>query len=220
METVKIGSQSWVSENLATFKFCNGDEFPIVDNFEDWAKYSSKGLPCCAYVDNKKSMAKYGLFYNGFCATDSRNICPEGYRLPMIQDILNLTDYLGFKNSNKESIYYNEDVGCGLKSTKTWKKSFFGKPGDNSTGMNFLAGGNLTVREGMFLFDDRGFTANHWLKNEHVPRPEVKFFPAPPEDWPKERLHQFSLGIGGDNSLKITDNFRVRGAFIRLIKED
>ena len=30
METVKVGNQSWVSENLATSKFRNGDEFPIV----------------------------------------------------------------------------------------------------------------------------------------------------------------------------------------------
>lgn len=220
METVIVGNQAWASENLTSINFSNGDEIPLVNNPEEWSKYTSKGLPCCAYVDNKKSMAKYGLFYNGFCASDSRNICPEGFRLPLIQDVLNLTDYLGFKNTNEESIYYNSDVGLGLKGTKTWKKSFWSRPGDNSTGMNFLAGGNLTVREGMSFFNDRGFTANHWLQNEHVPRPEVKYFPAPPEDWPKERSHQFTLGTGGDNSLKITDNFRFRGAFIRLIKED
>ncbi len=220
METVIVGKQTWATENITSTNFRNGDEIPLVDNFEDWTKYTSKGLPCCAYVDNKKSMAKYGLFYNGFCVSDSRNICPEGFRLPLIQDVLNLADHLGFKNSNAEAIYYNSDAGLGLKGTKTWKKSFWGEPGDNSTGMNFLAGGNLTVRDGMFLFDDRGFTANHWLLNEHVPSSEVKYFPAPPEDWPKERSHQFTLGTGGDNSLKITDNFRFRGAFIRLIKED
>ena len=105
MEKVIVGNQTWALENLGITKFRNGEEIPLVENSEAWSKYSSIGLPCCAYVDYKKSMAKYGLFYNGFCALDSRNVCPEGFRLPMIQDILNLTDYLGFPNSNNEGIY-------------------------------------------------------------------------------------------------------------------
>lgn len=218
METVTIGNQSWAIENLNTTTFRNGDEIPLVDNFEDWAKYSSEGLPCCAYVDNKKSMAKYGLFYNGFCVTDPRNICPEGFRVPEIQDIIVLTDNLGFENTLEGDIYFNSEVSLGLKGTKTWKKSFFGEPGDNSTGMNFLAGGNLTSRDGMFLFDDKGFTANHWLLDEHIPDPETKFFPAPPADWPKSRLHKFCVGTGGDHSLKIGDEFLIKGLFIRLIQ--
>ena len=217
MDTINIGNQTWATENLSTTNFQNGDEIPLVDNFDDWASYSSKCLPCCAYLDNKKSMVKYGLFYNGFCVTDSRNICPDGFRVPKIEDIIFLTDNLGFKNTLEGDIYYNSDVAFGLKGSKTWKKSFFGEPGDNSTGMNFLAGGNLTSRDGMFLFDDKGFTSNHWLLDEHIPDSETKFFPAPPVDWPVSRMHKFCIGTGSDHSMKIGTDFLIKGLFLRLI---
>lgn len=220
MNTIQIGNQTWATENLNISNFRNGDKIPIVDNFLDWASFASKNLPCCAYVDNKQSMSKYGLLYNGFCVKDSRNIAPEGFKVPNVKDILNLTHYLGFDNSLEDRVYYNPKVGEGLKSEKTWKKSFFGEPGNNSTRLNFLGGGNLSIRNGAFLFADRGYTANHWLSDEHIPAPQIKFFPPPPDGWSNERLFSFSIGSGGDHSLSVGDDFLYVARFIRLVKSD
>ena len=66
MTDIQIDKQIWASENLKENKFRNGDEIPIVDNWDDWAKHAINQSPCCAYVDNKPSNLKYGLFFNGF----------------------------------------------------------------------------------------------------------------------------------------------------------
>ncbi|MHA8067589.1 FISUMP domain-containing protein [Aquirufa sp. ROCK2-A2] len=219
MKIVTVGNQTWALENVINPVFRNGDEIPIVDNFSDWSKYSSDGKPCCAYVDNKSSMKKYGLIFNGFSLIDSRNIAPLGFRVPRISDIIELTTYLKFPNLSENSIYYNGNAALVLKSSDTWKKSFVGMPGNNETGMSFLAGGNLGIRSGNFNFIDKGTTASHWLLDEYIPKEGVRFLPAPPENWPKNQNYCFNIGIGGDHSLSIKNEFLFGARFIRLIEE-
>ena len=219
MNEISVGNQIWASENLNQLTFRNGESIPIADNWETWSKYSSKGHPCCAYVDNKISNRKYGILYNGFCILDIRNISPDGYRILNIKDILEMTHFLGFPNVIEDRVYYNNDIAFGLKGNKLWKKTFFGEPGDNSTGLNFLPGGNLTARDGMFIFDDKGTTAGHWLLDQEMPKEGLRHFPPLPTDWPQERLHQFTIGTSGDNSLSIGSSFAAKAHFIRLIKE-
>jgi hypothetical protein len=62
MNKVILGNQIWASTNLMEPLFRNGDEIPLVNNYADWESYSINEQPCCAYVDNKPSMKKYGLF--------------------------------------------------------------------------------------------------------------------------------------------------------------
>ena len=217
---VTVGSQTWAASNLAISQFSNGVEIPVVNNFSDWARMAEKGLPCCAMLNNKKSTAKFGFFYNGFCVDSKNGICPDGWRVPTIQDILRLTDYLNKPSTAEHQLYYNGTVAQGLKGTKSWKKTFFGEPGNNSTSLNFLGGGSLTARDGLFVFDDKGLTSEHWLKDEHVASPDRKYFPPHREDWPQDRKYTFSIGNGGDHSLTINSDWSTQACFIRLIKNE
>jgi uncharacterized protein (TIGR02145 family) len=164
-------------------------------------------------------MSKYGLFFNGYALIDSRNIAPDGFRVPKIQDIITLAENLGFPNENDDSIYYNGKVAYTLKSEKTWKKSFYGEPGNNQTGLSFLAGGTLVLSYGELEFNDKGTTAGHWLFDERLPKEGERFFPAPPDNWPKNRFQSFFVGTGGDHSLSVRDYLLMRGLFIRCLKE-
>lgn len=220
MKEVTVGNQIWAGENLAVTQFQNGEGIPVVENFVEWAKQSEKGLPCCAMLNNKKTSARYGFFYNGFCLDSPHELCPKGWRVPAVEDVLKLTTQLNRPSTRDDVAYYNGTVAQGIKGTKTWKKSFFGEPGDNSTGLNFLAGGSLTARDGLFVFDDKGFTAVHWLKDEHIASPGHKYFPPHPDDWPKERKYSFAIGTGGDHSLSINSSWLTSGFFVRLIKEE
>jgi uncharacterized protein (TIGR02145 family) len=69
-KTVKIGTQTWMAENLA-YK-------------------TNKG--CWVYNNDKKNVAKYGYLYNWETANV---VCPAGWHLPTDAEWKILTDFLG-----------------------------------------------------------------------------------------------------------------------------
>ncbi|WP_171595870.1 FISUMP domain-containing protein [Marinifilum caeruleilacunae] len=89
-ETVVIGSQIWMAENLKTTHYRNGDPIPTVDN---WINHTS-GAYC--YYDNDESNADiYGALYNYYAIDDERNICPEGWHVPSDEEFKMLEETLG-----------------------------------------------------------------------------------------------------------------------------
>ena len=69
-KTVKIGTQTWMAENLA-YKAESG---------------------CWAYDNNLKNVTTYGYLYNWKTANKA---CPSGWHLPTDEEWTTLTDYLG-----------------------------------------------------------------------------------------------------------------------------
>jgi uncharacterized protein (TIGR02145 family) len=91
--TVKIGTQTWMVENLKTTHYRNGDAIPNEKNAQNWAN-----LATGAYVDYDNVLANgevYGRLYNWFAATDARNIAPQGWHVPSQAEYVTLVDYLG-----------------------------------------------------------------------------------------------------------------------------
>ena len=85
-KTVKIGNQVWMAENLRTTHYRNGD--PILTTVPDTLDYRSEVEPKYLFVFNndEKKAPIYGRLYTWFVATDSRNICPEGWHIPTIEE--------------------------------------------------------------------------------------------------------------------------------------
>jgi uncharacterized protein (TIGR02145 family) len=72
-KTVKIGTQTWMAENLA-YKTNSG---------------------CWAYEESSNNVAKYGYLYDWETA---KSACPKGWHLPSDEEWTTLTDYLGGAN--------------------------------------------------------------------------------------------------------------------------
>ncbi len=93
--TVTIGTQVWLKENLKVTKYRNGDVIgtttPAASNIS--GKTASKYQ--WAYGGNENNVAVYGRLYTWYAATDSRGICPTGWHLPTDAEWTTLTDYLG-----------------------------------------------------------------------------------------------------------------------------
>jgi uncharacterized protein (TIGR02145 family) len=93
--TVIIGSQVWLTENLKTTKYLNGDvigttapaELDIYD--EITPKYQ------WAYDGNEDNVSTYGRLYTWYAITDTRKVCPEGWHVPSDAEWLILENYLG-----------------------------------------------------------------------------------------------------------------------------
>ncbi|MCX6239252.1 MAG: hypothetical protein NTY07_17120 [Bacteroidia bacterium] len=69
-KTVKIGTQTWMAENLA-YKASTG---------------------CWAYKDDQNNVTTYGYLYNWETA---KNVCPSSWHLPSDAEWTTLTDFLG-----------------------------------------------------------------------------------------------------------------------------
>jgi uncharacterized protein (TIGR02145 family) len=78
--TVKIGTQIWMAENLKVTKYRNGDSIPnIIDNAE-WGKLQIGAY--CDHNNKEKYAAAFGRLYNWYAVNDQRNIAPIGWHVP------------------------------------------------------------------------------------------------------------------------------------------
>ncbi|MEQ8706526.1 MAG: fibrobacter succinogenes major paralogous domain-containing protein [Phaeodactylibacter sp.] len=95
-ETVKIGSQVWMAENLNTEKvacegaakisFANGSERGKDATFQD-------GKPHFAYYQNRPEL-EFGALYNQSAILQC-DVCPSGYRIPSKAEWEALAQHLG-----------------------------------------------------------------------------------------------------------------------------
>lgn len=91
--TVTIGTQCWMLENLKTTKYRNGD--PIQHVMDSTTLSSISTGAYCEYGFNSINSMVYGKMYNLFSIIDSRNIAPDGWHVPTQQDWETLITYLG-----------------------------------------------------------------------------------------------------------------------------
>jgi uncharacterized protein (TIGR02145 family) len=91
--TVAIGSQTWLVENLKTTKFNDGTAIPLVSDNTAWSQLTASGY--CWY-DNNDLQYKftYGALYNGYTVITGK-LCPTGWHVPTDDDWTILTTYLG-----------------------------------------------------------------------------------------------------------------------------
>jgi uncharacterized protein (TIGR02145 family) len=86
-ETILIGSQMWMAENLNTDRFNNGDVIYEAKTAEDWKKALDEEKPAwCYYNFDPKIGFEYGKLYNYYAVNDPRKIAPEGWKIPSIED--------------------------------------------------------------------------------------------------------------------------------------
>lgn len=95
-QTVVIGSQTWMSENLNTNKFRNGNTIPEAKSAEEWKKACENYQPAwCYYNNDPTNEFKYGKLYNFWAVIDARGIAPNGWRVPKDSDFKILLNHLG-----------------------------------------------------------------------------------------------------------------------------
>ena len=105
-QTIKIGTQVWMKENLKTTKFNNGEKIQNVIKNSKWDSFTSPGY--CWYDNDRAACGiAYGALNNWYAASDS-NLCPIGWHVPSTDDWQTLYNYLDIK-----------EAACKLKETGT-----------------------------------------------------------------------------------------------------
>jgi len=95
-QTVTIGTQEWMTENLDVSTFRNGDSIPEAKTNEEWKRAGELKQPAWCYYDNvPKNGTIYGKLYNWYAVNDARGLVPKGYHVPSDEEWTILTDFLG-----------------------------------------------------------------------------------------------------------------------------
>ena len=150
--TVIIGEQVWMSENLKTTKYRNGNPIPKVSDGTTWSNHSIGAY--CNYNKYEDNSTTYGRLYNWYAVNDSRNIAPTGWHIPSDAEWTTLTTYLG-----GECV-----AGGNLKETGIthWQSPNTGAT--NKTGFTALPGGYRHCNGDFFCMCRN---ASFWSSTEH-----------------------------------------------------
>ena len=91
--TVKIGDQVWMVENLKVTKYNDGTDIPLVTDITDWGNLSTPGY--CWYNNDQATYGNtYGALYN-WHTVNTGLLCPTGWHVPSDAEWTTLTDFLG-----------------------------------------------------------------------------------------------------------------------------
>ena len=105
---VKVGNQFWLSQNLLTTKYRNGDPIPVVTSNNTWSTAANGAM--CWYANLEHDYKANGALYNWYAGNDSRNIAPLGWHVPSSAELNTLlTAIYTTKVTNDFTFFYNGD---------------------------------------------------------------------------------------------------------------
>ncbi len=147
-ETVIIGDQEWMAENLKTDLYCNGDSI----------EYLGDDVRVKVYDNDPENEVVFGKLYNFQAVIDSSGLCPCGWHIPTELEYAVLIDYLGGLYNAMDKM---KSRGSIDRSNGLWietNRSGNAYPGTNSSGFNALPAGH----SGAVKFYGRDTTAVFW----------------------------------------------------------
>jgi uncharacterized protein (TIGR02145 family) len=144
-QTIKIGKQIWMMENLRTTRYNDSTPIPVVPDNEQWSKLNTPGY--CWY-NNRPGTYKnvYGALYN-YYAVSSGRLAPKGWHIPTDEDWKTLIDTLG-----GESI-----AGGKIKERSTLYWEIPNSITKDSFGFSALPGGCRFSSGQFFLLKRQGY---------------------------------------------------------------
>ncbi len=190
-KTVIIDDLVWFAENLKVTRFQNGDLIPEVSDSATWAGLTGPGM--CSFNNDTSYDCPRGKLYNFSVATDSRNPCPNGWRVPSLTDYDKLINYFdSTANGGAPSSLPNSSGGF-LKSTGF---TYFQSPNTNATnlsGFSAIPGGSRN-NSGVFS-NSSNLAAAYWYSTQVGPGMGFFLELAYSQDWAVRNAYFANYGI-------------------------
>ncbi len=168
--TVQIGTQCWIAENLNVSHYRNGDAIPNVTDNTQWDNLTTSAW--CYYNNNSGYENPYGKLYNWYTVVDSRGLCPTGWHIPTHYELTTLERAICTSGTCNTDFPYDftttgwrgTDEGGKLKETGTihWNSPNTGAT--NESGFSALPGG---YRYSNGEFDYMGYYAYFCSSSEY-----------------------------------------------------
>ncbi len=123
-QTVLIGNQEWMAENLRTSSYSTGIPIPTGLSNAEWGSTTEGAY--AIYNNNNDMLEAYGKLYNWYAVDDARGLCPEGWSVPSDVDWTQLVDYVVAQGYPNEQINPN-GAGNALKSCRQQNSPYGGE---------------------------------------------------------------------------------------------
>lgn len=191
-KTVTIDEKIWFAENLKVTRFQDGTAIPEVPDTLEWSELTSPGL--CYYQNNPAFECPYGRLYNFYVAADPRNPCPNGWRVPSMEDLYDLIFFLDPNANPQQPGNTPNSAGGPLKSIGL---TYWREPNTNATnlsGFSAIPNGGRND-EGLFSFSSDA-AASYWLSTPSGPNNSMGFFLelAYPQDYAVRNAYWSNYG--------------------------
>jgi uncharacterized protein (TIGR02145 family) len=153
-QTVVIGEQTWMAENLKVTHYANGEAIPLIESNAMWVAVSEGDKAYCWNDNNSSTGDTYGALYtwtaamNGTGSSDVnpsgiQGVCPSGWHLPSDAEWKQLELHQGMSQAEADNTgWRGSNEGGKLKDigTTNWNSPNTGA--SNTSGFTALPGGN------------------------------------------------------------------------------
>jgi uncharacterized protein (TIGR02145 family) len=171
-QTIMLGNQVWMAENLKVTHYNNGDPIPTGISNGEWQHDNVELLEFGAYAiydDDPANADIYGNLYNWYAVDDERGICPEGFHMPSDEEWMILEMYLGMSYDESQDLWFR---GTDQGSQLAWGRNlWFGdswifysalksNPSFGTSGFLAFPGGLRQYFDGVYNF--KGISARFW----------------------------------------------------------
>jgi len=174
-ETIEIGGQIWMAENLRTTHYADGTAIPYVESNQAWLDLTATDQAYCWFDNSDTNRDIYGGLYtwaasmNGASSSSSnpsgiQGECPDGWHLPSDAEWKELEIYLGMSQGEADAQGpRGSDEGGKLKESGTshWSRPNAGAT--NESGFTALPGG---FRSYIGSFAHLRYRAHFWTATE------------------------------------------------------
>lgn len=148
--TVKIGTQLWMQENLKSTTYRDGVAIPNVGIIAEWSSLSTGAY---SWWGNANPGDPYGALYNYYATIENHNLCPIGWHVPTDAEWTTMEDYLitnGYNYDGTTSSGNRLGKSLSLSYTNEWATStVIGAVGNtdyplkkNASNFSAMPGGN------------------------------------------------------------------------------
>lgn len=117
--TIKIGSQIWMAENLKVTKYNDGTPIQLITD----TSWRSLTIPAYCWYDNDiNNKTPYGALYNWF-AVNTGKLAPAGWHVPTITEWSALESYLIANGYNYDGSTTSNKIAKSLAIRSAWYAS-------------------------------------------------------------------------------------------------
>jgi uncharacterized protein (TIGR02145 family) len=187
--TITIGVQTWMVENLRTTKYNDGTAIELVTDNTVWTDNYGNSACYCWYNNDEETYGNdYGALYNWW-VVNTEKLCPTGWHVPSPEEWITLHNFIESNGGKLKEFGFTH-----------WNSPNTGA--NNETGFTALPGGYRNVNG---VFSELGTNGYWWNDRKYMGGPDLSYYGT--------------LSYDSENVVQDKDLYSRSGLSVRCVKD-